>query len=96
MSKYTDAKVIGVAYQADNLSIWKERFGKKVGAFCGIGNPDSFFEFLKGIGLEVISKKIFADHAPLNEATLRRFGKEVKDQGADALICTEKDLTKNR
>lgn len=68
--------------------------GKKVFAFCGIGNPDAFLNTLKGLGAEVAGSKIFDDHHHYTKACLQ----EIRDQAgtceADLILTTQKDWTK--
>ena len=64
-----------------------ERFaGSTVHAVAGIGNPDRFFDLLRGHGLQVI-EHAFVDHAPLTRRDLE-FG-----DGFDVFM-TEKDAVK--
>lgn len=59
--------------------------GWKVGIFSGIANPERFKKTVLGLGAEIVSEKIFADHeaADLSKLPIER-----------ALICTEKDAVK--
>lgn len=61
-------------------------------AFCGIGNPAAFFSDLGGWGLQAIQERSFADHhlyTPHEAAVLEQAAVSC---GADALLCTEKDV----
>ncbi|KKK96398.1 hypothetical protein LCGC14_2663180, partial [marine sediment metagenome] len=40
----------------------EELKGKSVFAFCGIGNPDSFFNTVRGLGAKVVGSRIYNDH----------------------------------
>ncbi len=59
--------------------------GWKVGIFSGIANPERFKKTVLGLGAEIVSEKIFADHeaADLSKLPIGR-----------TLICTEKDAVK--
>src|SRR4030042_3965208 len=54
---------------ADNKTIRIEDFdGKKIFAFCGIGNPNAFMNTLKTLGAELAGSKIYNDHHLYTEA----------------------------
>jgi tetraacyldisaccharide 4'-kinase len=63
---------------------------KKVAAFCGIGNPDAFFEMLNKLETNLIFKKVFSDHYIYSEEDL----KQIKQSAADIIVTTEKDFVK--
>ena len=65
-----------------------------VAAFCGVGNPDSFFNQLRQEGYTPVFTRAFADHHNYNQADLDRLIKEAKDHGAGGLITTAKDALK--
>jgi tetraacyldisaccharide 4'-kinase len=65
-----------------------------VGAFCGVGNPESFFYQLRQEGYTPVFTCAFADHHNYNQADLDRLTKEAKDHGAGGLITTAKDALK--
>ena len=74
----------------DNESL----LGQPVAAFCGVGNPESFFKQLRQEGYEPVFTRAFADHHNYNQADLNRLTKEAKDHGASGLITTAKDALK--
>ena len=63
----------------------------KVGAFCGLGSPHSFWRTLDILGLEVAFRRAFRDHHPYSPSDLSRLVVEASAQGVDALVTTEKD-----
>jgi len=65
-----------------------------VAAFCGVGNPESFFKQLHQESYEPVFTRAFADHHDYNQADLNRLIKEAKDHGASGLITTAKDALK--
>jgi tetraacyldisaccharide 4'-kinase len=69
-----------------------ERRQHKFLAFCGIGNPAAFFDDLTTWGLSVVGQHGFADHHRYSSADVRDVESEAAAAGADALICTEKDV----
>lgn len=63
-------------------------------AFCGVGNPESFFNQLRQEGCTPVFTRAFADHHNYVQADLNRLNKEAKDHGASGLITTSKDALK--
>ncbi len=64
----------------------------RVGAFCGLGSPNSFWRTLEHLGLEVAFRRVFSDHHPYSPSELRRLAAEAKAEGVEALVTTEKDV----
>lgn len=64
------------------------------GAFCGVGNPESFFNHLRGEGFAPAFTRAFADHHNYNQSELDALVKEAKSRGAEGLITTAKDAIK--
>jgi tetraacyldisaccharide 4'-kinase len=60
-------------------------------AFCGIGNPQAFFDDLSRWHVSVAGESIFRDHHRYTAADLRRLEKAAQNAGAIALVTTEKD-----
>lgn len=65
--------------------------GKKVFAFCGIANPDSFEKTLLAVQAGLLSFKIFADHHRFGEKEVEELKAGFIKSGADYLVTTEKD-----
>jgi tetraacyldisaccharide 4'-kinase len=66
---------------------------RKFFAFCAIGNPAGFFGDLKHRwGFQIVGMKSFPDHHVYTTAELRKLERDAQQAGAEALICTEKDL----
>ncbi len=65
--------------------------GRRAGAFCGIGNPESFWRTLAALGVEVVFRWTFADHHAYNPTELQRVAHQARMHGADILVTTEKD-----
>ena len=65
-----------------------------VAAFCGVGNPESFFNQMRQEGYAPVFTRAFADHHDYNQTDLNRLIKEAKDHGASALVTTAKDALK--
>jgi tetraacyldisaccharide 4'-kinase len=65
--------------------------GKKVCAFCGIANPDSFRKTLSDARAQVLSFDIFPDHHHYSQDELEKIKAKFIDCRADFLISTQKD-----
>jgi tetraacyldisaccharide 4'-kinase len=61
-------------------------------AFCGIGNPAAFFEDMRRWGLRVEGERSFADHHVYTAPEIAELERMAQNCGADALLCTEKDV----
>ena len=61
------------------------------GAFCGLGNPFSFWQTLRGLGLEPAFRWAFGDHHVYKPLQLRRLAAQARCAGVAALVTTEKD-----
>ena len=69
--------------------------GKRVAAFCGIGNPPGFQHTLNQCGVEVAGSREFPDHSAYAPMELRELEVWVSRQrGIAAILCTHKDLVK--
>ena len=65
--------------------------GKKVCAFCGIANPDSFRKTLSDARAQVLSFDVFPDHHRYSQSELEKIKANFIDCRADFLISTQKD-----
>lgn len=61
-------------------------------AFCGIGNPAAFFSDLRVWGLQAVQERSFADHHLYTAREAAELEQAALSSGADALLCTEKDI----
>ncbi len=78
-----------------SISDFQKTFaGKKIGAFCGIGKPDGFFQSLIECRVETAEKKIYPDHHLFDENVSRELQIWTKKNALDLLVCTEKDMVK--
>lgn len=68
--------------------------GRRVYAFCGVGNPGSFRRTLESAGAEVVKFRAFPDHHVYRPAEARQLEVEAQEFLAGALVTTEKDATK--
>ena len=65
-----------------------------VAAFCGIGNPGSFFTHLERAGARVVLAQAYADHHVYQQNEIDRLIEKAKAAGATALATTAKDAVK--
>ena len=68
--------------------------GKRVTAFCGIGNPDAFRGTLADLGCDVVAFTPYADHHAYTPRDVRRERARAAGLGAACTVCTEKDWVK--
>jgi tetraacyldisaccharide 4'-kinase len=64
---------------------------KRVAAFCGLGNPQSFWDTLEALGVEVVFRWTFDDHHAYKPTELIRVAQQARQHGAEMLVTTEKD-----
>ncbi|MGH9640385.1 MAG: tetraacyldisaccharide 4'-kinase, partial [Bryobacteraceae bacterium] len=64
---------------------------RRVGAFCGLGNPETFWRTLESLGLEVVFRWEFGDHHSYKPFELQRVAHQARIHGAEILVTTEKD-----
>lgn len=68
--------------------------GKRVYAFCGLGNPDSFTKTLISEGVVVSGRRAFRDHHAYSAADLASVAAAAGQAGAEWIVTTEKDIIK--
>ncbi len=67
---------------------------KKIFAFCGIGNPEAFFNTIKTIGSELVGSKVYNDHHHYTSDCLADIYEQAGGLKADLILTTQKDWTK--
>ncbi len=65
--------------------------GRKLFAFCGIGNPGAFVADSRRWNLNVTGQKFYRDHHRYTQSEFDALVLQARAAGADALVCTEKD-----
>ncbi len=65
---------------------------KLAGAFCGLANPATFWRTLDALGVKTSFRWAFSDHHRYTIRELKRLGRHAREQHAEALIVTEKDV----
>ena len=63
-------------------------------AFCGIGEPNSFFKYIKQLDIKSGGKRIFPDHQEYTKSVITELSAQIKSSNCTAIITTEKDLVK--
>ena len=89
--RYTQAPIVKMN-RIFSLSISADI--SKVGVFCGIAKPKAFEKAVLDLGYKIVDRVFSPDHVLPKFETLKEFSLRCKDLGAQALICTEKDLVK--
>jgi len=60
-------------------------------AFCGLGNPDSFWLSLADLGVQPLEKHAYDDHHRYAPNEFRRLARHAREIGAQVLLTTAKD-----
>jgi len=60
-------------------------------AFCGLGNPASFWNQLDEMGMDVRARVEYRDHYRYHPRDVRRLAAQAREAGASVLWTTEKD-----
>ena len=68
--------------------------GAKIAAFCGVGNPAGFCHTLESCGYDVAGFRDFPDHHRYTREDIESLAAWVQSLGAEAAVCTHKDLVK--
>jgi tetraacyldisaccharide 4'-kinase len=68
--------------------------GPRIAAFCGIGNPQGFRHTLACCGIRPVGFRSFPDHHRFQSSDIDQLAEFARSSGADALVCTGKDLVK--
>jgi tetraacyldisaccharide 4'-kinase len=63
-----------------------------IAAFCGVGEPRSFWRTLELLQVKVAFRWAFSDHHAYRPSELRRLAAQASAAGAKALVTTEKDI----
>ena len=63
----------------------------RVGAFCGLGNPEGFRCTLESLGIQPTDFVIFGDHHTYHPREMRRLAHQFQIAKVEAAVTTEKD-----
>jgi tetraacyldisaccharide 4'-kinase len=100
--KYTrNATCVEIAHQPLSLINWNgqrrtidEFAGSRLGAFCGIGNPQGFQRTLSACHLDFVAFRAFPDHHSYQHADLEQLAEWSRSEKLAAVLCTGKDQVK--
>ncbi len=68
--------------------------GKKVFAFCGIGNPDAFLDTIRRLGAQLVGSKVYNDHYHYTDNCIVDIHRRAENLKVDMILTTKKDWTK--
>ena len=68
--------------------------GKRAVAFCGLGNPNNFYQMMQSAGVNLCRLLTFNDHHSYAERDLDMINKTAQDNQAELILTTEKDWVK--
>lgn len=81
---------------AGELRSIEELAGRRVAAFCGVGNPDGFRRTLERCGAVIAGFREFPDHHAYQRTDVEALADWAERLEATWLVCTAKDLVKLR
>jgi tetraacyldisaccharide 4'-kinase len=64
----------------------------RAGAFCGLGQPRSFWSTLESLGIDVAFRQEFSDHHSYSRSDVLRLAARAAAQGVQTLATTQKDM----
>ena len=70
--------------------------GRRIAAFCGIGNPAAFRRLLEDCGYEIDDFRELPDHCRFDSNQISQLESWAASTSASAIACTQKDLVKVR
>lgn len=81
----------GGSFQEEAVELLR---GKRILAFCGLGNPTGFLHTIQESGGAMIALEIFPDHHHFTASELEALARRAAREQADFILCTMKDLVK--
>jgi len=78
----------------DNQIPLNQLAGKKIYAFCGIGNPDAFFQTLTDMALNIVGTKVYNDHHVYTNDDIATIYEDASYKKAEFVLTTHKDWIK--
>jgi 3-deoxy-D-manno-octulosonic-acid transferase len=79
-------------HAADGTSLLPDELPpRRAVAFCGLGNPDSFWHTLRELGIEPLGRYTYRDHHRYTPAEIILLAHRARDIGAECLLTTAKD-----
>jgi tetraacyldisaccharide 4'-kinase len=98
LSPYTQVPAIGTRIELGG--VWNlegkpvDLANKRLGVFAGIAHPERFKQLVESLGATVVAFKSFRDHHRFTQQDLVAFSEHCLAEGADLIVCTEKDKVK--
>jgi tetraacyldisaccharide 4'-kinase len=68
--------------------------GRRIAAFCGIGNPGAFQKTLAALGADIVYWREFADHHRYTRENEAALAADIQASDVDLVVTTHKDLVK--
>lgn len=85
-------KIVAGIKSLDGKSV--DMGGKKVVAFCGIGNPESFYNSLNDVDCDIRGFMKFRDHHIYKQSDIYKITNKYKTENCHAAVTTLKDAVK--
>lgn len=91
---FSEYKIHGIRDIDDNEYKIEILSDKKIFAFSGIANPDSFIQTVRSLCKNVVGFKAYRDHYQYSQADIIYLMQQCNVLNCDLLITTEKDMVK--
>lgn len=79
-------------FEIENFKIKRPK--SKILAFCGLGNPNNFYEQLGRENFDLIGAETFSDHYFYRQNDIEKLEKKAREMKAEVLLTTAKDAVK--
>jgi tetraacyldisaccharide 4'-kinase len=93
ISRAIHAPVGATAQTGSEIGLERLR-GKRAYAFCGLGNPEAFFDTIRRLGGVLAGYRCFDDHYRYTRDCLGEIRLQAVEKGVDYVVTTQKDWTK--
>ncbi len=87
-------KVSGITKLGSSFEEEVTSLPQPIAAFCGVGNPQSFFDQVRCAGLNLVFTQAFPDHHWYDQTEIESLCRKSRNSGAQSLITTAKDAVK--
>ncbi|UCG46170.1 MAG: tetraacyldisaccharide 4'-kinase [Phycisphaerales bacterium] len=88
------APVCAMAVEGDDTISLEQIKGRRVFAFCAIGNPEGFVRTVRAIGADIVGRRLYDDHHDYTQQDIADICREAEDSKADLILTTQKDKTR--
>ncbi len=85
---------VSIQYKDGNEQPVEKLQNKKVYAFCGIANPESFVRLIENLGAKLTGTKFFNDHHRYSRSDLEQICRTAESLNSEIVLTTEKDWNK--